>query len=68
MVVGNGIEILWLNIMQKLARSSKDGFSFIEISVRAGANSYVLVALTYFQSKLCLKETCPMCRYLRRTN
>lgn len=68
MVVGNGIEILWLKIMQKLAKSSEDDFSFTEISVRAGANSYVLVALTYFQSKLSLKETCPMCRYLRRTN
>lgn len=40
----------------------------IEIIVRAGANSCVLAALTYFQSKLCMKKTCPTSRYLIRIN
>lgn len=34
--------------------------------VRAGANFCVLAALTYFQSKLCIKKTCRTPCYLTK--
>lgn len=61
MVVGYCLEILWL-------KSFKNTILIIEIIVKAGANSCVLAALTYFQSKLRIKKTWPTSGYLTKIN